>query len=238
MQKILVANENIKQNLSICNYLSIDKSLDISSITDTASICRAYFEINPNVFILDSSCNKISYTDILDKISDTPNEKQKRNTLITLDKLNDNLKLVNMSKVYQVFPKPLNLSEIYSTINLMKDKQNTKYLSQEEIYSLFLNLNLSLNSKGTHYLVCAVLQWYYNPISIRSLDNIFNFIASQYDVSKMSVRSAVRRTINSIPLSNLDHIKDPFLKKLTNSELLTPKTFLNIITKYFREKKK
>lgn len=237
MLKVLVANNDVKQNLSICNYLSIDKTLDVSSIKDTASVCRAYFEINPNVFILDSSCNKISYTDILDKISSAPNEKQKCNTLITLDKINDQLKLVNMSKVYQVFPKPLDLFEIYSTINLMKTEQNVKYLSQEEIYALFLNLDLSLNAKGTHYLVSAVLQWYYNPISMRSLDNIFHFIAKQYEVSEMSVRSAVRRTVNSIPLANLSHIKEPSLRKLANTELLTPKTFLDIVTNYFRERK-
>lgn len=195
MLKVLVSNANIEQNSKLCRFLANDKEIKLTSTNDSQVALCKYFETEPDIFILDSFSNNMSYIEVLDRISVSPSEKQKCNTLITLDNPEDKLLLLNTAKVYKIFHKPLDLDYLYSTINLMRSEKTVSELSIEEIYSLLLHLNFSLTAKGTHYFVSAILQCYYYPDAFSSLDNIFRIVGVQHNVEETTVRNAMRSAL-------------------------------------------
>lgn len=238
MIKVLIFNTHIEQISSLCSFLENDTDLNITTTIDSESALDKYLKTKPDIFILDSFSENMSYTELLDRISVSATEKLKCNTLITLDKPEDKLHLVNTAKVYKIFNKPIDLDYLYGTINLMRSEQSFAELQIEEIYILLLQLNLSLTSNGTHYLVSAILQCYYYPDAFSSLDNIFSIVATQHNVSELTVRNAIRSALNKINLSEISQTKNPLLKLLYTQKNITPKFFLEIINTYFRIKKK
>lgn len=195
MLKVLVSNANVEQNSRLCMFLANDKEIKLTSTNNPQSTLCKYFEIEPDVFILDSFSTGMSYTEVIDRISVSPTEKQKCNTLITLDKPEDKLSLLNTAKVYKIFNKPLDLEYLYGTINLMRSEQSPSVLNVEEIYNLLLQLNFSLTAKGTHYFVSAILQCYYYPDAFSSLDNIFKIVGVQHNVDEVTIRNAMRSAL-------------------------------------------
>lgn len=93
MIKVLVANEDIKQNRDCLQFLANDKSFSIASAANGTSALQKYLEIKPNVFILDSYFTDICYTDILDRICITLDEKKKCNTIVTVNNNREQLLL-------------------------------------------------------------------------------------------------------------------------------------------------
>lgn len=238
MLKVLVSNANMKQNSVICDFLAKDKDINLISTNDANSTIHKYFNIQPDVFILDSFYKDMSFTELIDKISVYPNEKQKCNTLLTLNKPEDHLQLFNTAKVYRIFRKPLDLENLYATITLMKEEQDIPELLIEDVYALLIQLNCSLSAKGTHYLVSAILHCYYYDSFSFSLDDIITLVSMQHNTDANSVKGAIRTAVSKINSSDLSHIKNPMLKTLVIKKDITPKVFLEILTTYFRMKNK
>lgn len=202
------------------------------------STIHKYRNMQPDIFILDSFFENMCFTELIDKISVFPYEKQKCNTLLTLNKPEDQLLLFNTAKIYKIFRKPLDLENIYGTINLMKEEQSIPELPIEDVYALLIQLNCSLGANGTHYLVSAILHCYYHETFSFSLDDIINIVAFKHNTDYKTVKGAIRTAVTKVNSSDLSHIKSPLLKMLEVRKDITPKNFLEILTTYFRIKTK
>lgn len=105
--KVLVANENVEQNSLYCNYLTNDRDFDVISTKDGIETLNAYTQVRPSIFILDSFFSDLKYTDILDKLTNLDNERNKCNTVITVNNDKEQLLLRNAKKVHSILKKPL-----------------------------------------------------------------------------------------------------------------------------------
>lgn len=172
MIKVLVANEDIKQNRDCLQFLANDKNLNVAGATNGTSALQKYLEIKPNVFILDSYFTDICYTDILDRICITLDEKRKCNTILTVNNNMEQLLLQDVEKVYKILKKPLNLCNLYNTINTMVKEAQIIELKEVEVASLLLKLNFHIGSEGSRYLISAIIYCYYFPNALYSLKRV------------------------------------------------------------------
>ena len=68
MQKILIANKDIKK-LNFINYIEQHRHLEIIKTINGSSTLTKYFEIKPNVLILDSLFDDMNYLEIINRLS-------------------------------------------------------------------------------------------------------------------------------------------------------------------------
>lgn len=177
MIKVLVANENKKENTLCSRFLSNYKNFEVNSVDSGINTLTAYFNIEPDVFILDSYFTDIKYTEILDKLSMIPNNNRISNTIVTVNNKKEQLYLKNTSRVYRILQKPFKLDNLLNTIHLLINEMKYEELTKSEIDSLLLQLNFHLGSNGTKYIRTAIFQCYYYPSIFNSLDDIFRLIA-------------------------------------------------------------
>lgn len=169
MIKVLVANEDIKQNRDCLQFLSNDKNLSVASAANGTSALQKYLEIKPNVFILDSYFTDICYTEVIDRICIIPDEKKKCNTIVTVNNNKEQLLLQNVEKVYKILKKPLDFYSLYNTVSSMIKETKIIELKEIEVASLLLSFNFHIGSEGSRYLISAITYCYYFPNALYSL---------------------------------------------------------------------
>ena len=81
MVKILIADTDVRRNSASCQFLANEKGFEIESTNDGSSTIKKYLEIEPNIFILDSNFKDIKTLEIIDRLSTSPIEKRKKNTM-------------------------------------------------------------------------------------------------------------------------------------------------------------
>ena len=102
MRKVLIANQDIDQNKQLCQYLKNDKRFEITETTDGKSTLNKYLEIKPNVLILDTNFKDMNCIEIINRLSMTIEEKRNCNTILVVDKSNENIRITNIAKAYKV----------------------------------------------------------------------------------------------------------------------------------------
>lgn len=238
MLKVLISNADLEQNSRYCDFLANDKDFEIISTSSGNATLNKYLYVEPDIFVLDSDFKDLNYLDIINRLSTIVNERKKCNTLITTNNKEDLFYLQNIAKIYKAFSKPVVLETLIDTINLMKKEITVEELTIQEINALFLMIGLGLGSNGVHYLSSAIVQCYYQPSLLNSLDTILNLIAYQYNVKPESVRESMRSTLERLNKNTITFTNNPLLKLLDTERNITPKYFLDIITTYFQIKKK
>lgn len=237
MVKILIADENIEQTKNFSQFLTNDKDFFVESANTGFSALNKYLEFKPNILILDSHFTDISYIEIIDRLCTIPLEKKKCNTILTINKPQDQLALKNTAKIYQIFNKPLDYNKLLETINLMKCEFKVEDLTLYELDFLLLHLNFNLKSNGTRYIESAIIQCYYYPTLLCSLDGIFNIIAKQYNTTSETVRDGMRSALNPLNNSRIYEHPHPLTKLFDINRNITPKYFLETIVTYLLMKK-
>ncbi len=125
MLKILVANQNGKQNLEYCKFLENKNRYDVQSSTDAITTFKNIQKIEPNILILDSNFNDTKYTELIDKGYSFTKWKNKCNIILTIDSVQQVLELKNFTKIKQILYKPINYNELIK-VNLMKEEFEIK----------------------------------------------------------------------------------------------------------------
>lgn len=120
MVKILIADTDIQRNSASCQFLANEKGFEIESTNDGSSTIKKYLEIEPNIFILDSNFTDIKTLEIIDRLSISPIEKRKKNTILTISEPYKPFLIENVSKVYQFLYRPFDNEKLLNTINQMK----------------------------------------------------------------------------------------------------------------------
>lgn len=236
MLKILVANQNNKQNLQYNKFLT-EKGYNVQSSFDGKSTLTSYKELDPNILILDSNLTDIKYTEIIDKISLSPIERKKCNIILTIEQEQGITTLENVCKINQIFYKPLNCTKLLTQLDLMKIEFELKDLSEDELNFYLLPLNFNINSNGCIYLKSAISYYYYYPRRFNSLNDIYILISNEYNITPKEIKDAIRNSL--VPLNNYrNSIKEnSILKLFDETREITPKYFINVFVTYLRIKK-
>ncbi|MCI9087815.1 MAG: hypothetical protein HFJ32_04605 [Clostridia bacterium] len=223
MANILVANQNVQQNIRLCNYLTNDK-LKVIGLTDEISTLEKYYEIRPDIFILNTNLN---YIEIIDKLSSDKFEKRICNTILVPNN-SDTPLCTNTAKVYHLFDKPPKMQEISDVVLEM-----SQFTLEEQIDMLFFTTKISA-SNGANYIKSALLKCLYQPELLKDLNSIFASVAKDYHTNSEVIRSSFRTAL--IPVNLYKEKNPPFaiFRLFEKDERITPKKFLEAATTYLR----
>ena len=238
MVKILIADTDIQRNSASCQFLANEKGFKIESTNDGSSTIKKYLEIEPNIFILDSNFTDIKTLEIIDRLSISPIEKRKKNTILTISEPYKPFLIENVSKVYQFLYRPFDNEKLLNTINQMKLEFKVTDLTEEELNMYLLPLDFNVNSNGCHYLKSAIFQYYYYPHKFNSLDDLFLSVAFEYGITSREVRDGIRSAL--IPFNRYKNynVSKPIMKFFDlTKDPITPKYFISTFVTYLRLKK-
>ena len=219
MVKILIADTDVKRNSASCQFLANEKGFEIESTNDGSSTIKKYLEIEPNIFILDSNFKDIKTLEIIDRLSTSPIEKRKKNTILTISETNKPFLIEDVSKVYKFLYRPFDNEKLLNTINQMKLEFKVTDLTEEE-------LNMYL------------FQYYYYPHKFNSLDDLFLSVAFEYGITSREVRDGIRSAL--IPFNRYKNynVSKPIMKFFDlTKDPITPKYFISTFVTYLRLKK-
>lgn len=236
MLKILVANQNNKQNLQYNKFLT-ENGYNVQSSFDGKSTLTSYKKLEPNILILDSNFTDIKYTEIIDRISLSPMERNKCNIILTIEQEQKINTLKNVCKINQIFYKPIKYVELLKQLELMKSEYELKDITDDELNYYLLPLNFSINSNGCIYLKSAISHYYYYPKRFNSLNDIYILISSEYNITPKEVKYAIRNSLVSLNNYRNSIKGNSILKLFDETRDITPKYFLDIFVTYLRIKK-
>lgn len=239
MQKVLIANPNVEQRILFCQQLANDKRLEIIETVDGTTTLEKYFDIQPNVLVLDSCLKDITCTEIIDKLSTNLTYKGNCNIIVTA-KEDENLALSNVARVYKIIydnqKNNQNLFDLYDTINEMYLYGEYKELTIEELDLLFLKLKIPLNSNGTDYMREAIFECYYYPDLRKKLKNIFSIIGERHNKTNEAIRSSFRTALEPLNIYKKS-INCPIMQYFDIEQDITPKDFIEIAVMYLHHQK-
>ena len=123
---------------------------------------------------------------------------------------------------------------------MIKKEIEYEEISREEIDIFLFRLNINIGSNGADYLRSAIFYCYYNFDAFKSLDGIYDFVATQYNVPTDSVKYAIRSAL--IPFNNWYQLDKNNNNKLysifdRSRQTISPKYFVEAIVSYLHYKK-
>lgn len=230
MVKILVANQNIEQNIQLRQYLANDNNFKIIETSDGISTLEQYHKIKPDIFILDTNLKDINYIDIIDQLSYDKNEKRNCNTILISSNPNESLCITNTAKLFKTFSNQFNFQDVSKTILEMSD-----YSLDKKISRLFLKLRIPLRSKPSERVRNALTKCYYCPELVYHINELFDLVGKDFNTSRDGIRSSFRTALKPLNLYK-DKEQPPFAiyKFFEKGEEISPKRFLDICLYYLQ----
>lgn len=219
-----------KDNRIYSNLLSFDKNLNIESTTSTEkSTLQHYFEKKPDILILDISASNLNSFNILSKISKSGEGTRKNIIAITDD---SSYNIFNHSQFLGVISKPVTEQKLLSNIyNYSSSKPNS--ITTQEIQKLLLKLKIDLYSIGIQYLIDSILIASKNHQLLQNLQDIYEIIGSDYNISPEKIKWSIRNTVNIINKYVDSSTFRSIFKYYDDSRNLTPKYFIKLVLYYF-----
>lgn len=237
MQKILIANQNVEQNSQFCQYLlSNDKRFEVIGATDGITTLNKYHEIKPDVLVLGSYFVDMNCIEIIDRLSSTIEEKKNCNTILTANSKDKKLLLTNIAKVYKIIYDSFNFKDIFNTICELCSYNQYEQLNEFDVDLLLLRLKINLNSIGSDYIREAIIQCYYYPYLLKSLDDVFSLLSIKYAKTTDAIRSSFRTALEYLN-THRNMIEHPIIKYFMTDNNITPKMFLEIVVLYLHIQK-
>lgn len=232
--KILVADNDIKESLCLCQYLANDKNLDVTSTSSGIETLTKYREMQPNILVIHSDFKDNIFTEVINELSTTSQERNNSNIILWEKDENYKIKLNYWAKIYQVF----NIEDSYSDLKNSIEQYNLdKYIfyepTEENLIALFYKIDLHNRFSGARYFRKAIIQCYKNPKLMDDLDGIYSFIEKECDVPYDSIRPAMRRALKTVNNLRNKSKNTGVFKLFENENCITPKNFIQIITTYY-----
>ncbi len=238
MLKVLVADRNPVSNLDCCRYLAKDKNLNVVSSSSGFSTINKYNEISPDILMINSDFKDISYTEIINKLSSTSQERNKCNIFLTLKKRNKILEFDYMAKIYKLYYYPLNYNNLKKGIEQYNiDKIIFYEPNENNLSALFYKLHLYNDRAGATYFKYAIIQCYHNPKLLNCLKTIFSLIAQDFNVPYSSIRPAMRTALKPVNKYRDSQKNNHIFKLFENEDSITPMQFITIITNHYLNQK-
>ena len=231
MIRVMIAEDNIVLNHLCCNHLTNDNNIHIVfSSYDGEETLKKYTELKPDVLLLDLDLPKMNGVDVINKICLNPSERNKCNIIIISGNIDLRFNLLNTSKVYRIFPKPVNFDLISSTIKEIHQENNILTVKDIKNYLYYLNFNTS--SDGTDYLIEAIYLAYKKPHLMKNVKDIYAIISKRHTVPHNTVKSGIRNSIDTMERNtNRQEIKEKL--NISCSRKLTAKYFIPLVLSHF-----
>lgn len=229
MEKVLIANQDIKQNSKLCQCLSNYSNLQVIGTTNGLSALEQYKTIRPDIFILDTNLKDISYTEIIDKLNFDLNDRFNCNIILISSTPNESINITNVAKLYKAFSIPYEFQDISDTI-----KEMSLHTLNTKIDSLFLKTRIPLRSSASNRVREALIKCYYNPNLLNDLQSIYDLVGKDFKTTGEGIRSSFRTILKPLNLLKNNTIFRYFEKE----EDVTPKNFLEVGTYYLHNFKK
>lgn len=238
MVNVLVGNKNTNEIDILCRELANDKNFEIKSVVTGTDTINTYWKLNPDILVLDSELPDMSIKDVIDRLSCTPIERKKCNTILTVPS-DYIMRLNNFKKINEVIYKPILHNELSNAIKEIAIDYNTPDLKVGEIDWILQSLNFNYMSIAYMYMKDAITYCYYKPYKMEYLKNVLIFIAYKYNVPVSRVRDTLNSSIRPYNNTSLAYAKDLYQALYNNGHKLSLKDFLDRVVSYLiRVKKK
>lgn len=238
MVNILIGNKDSREINILCQELTNDKSYKIENMTTGINTLSMYWKLNPDILVLDNNLPDLSIKDIVDRLSCSPLEKKKCNTILTLTP-NYRIGLNNVTKISEILYKPILNNELVNAIKTLAVDYNTPDLFVGEVDLLLQSLNFNCMSAGYKYMKDAITYCYYRPDELEFLNNVLKYLAYKYNVPETRVRDCLKSCIRPFNNTNiLNQYSDLYAVLYNNGNKLSLKDFLERIVFYLIKTKK
>lgn len=239
MIRVMVADDNMDLNNLYCKFLTKDKDIKIiSQTTDGKETLEKYKELKPDLLLLDLELPTISGLDIIELLSNDPKEKDNKNIIVISGNTNARANLWNMKKVYISVPKPIDLVTLLERIkDFIKEKQlRSREITKSDI-SLFLSdLNVQTHKKNTEILIDAIQTAYNKPFLLRNINNLYQFVGEEKNISSTVIQWSIRNSIRSINKNISDKKLYTIFHLPSFDRSIAPKYFFTTTIEYLQTK--
>ena len=234
MIKVMIAEDNVYISKNCFKFLTNDENIKVVSCTlDGEETIKDYFELKPDVLLLDLNMPKINGLDVINTIGKDTEERSKCNIIVVSGSSEYLYKLYNTAQVYRVIHKPVDLDYVLKTIKEIPLK-NTG-IDQKRLKELLAELRLSIFSTRVQQLITAINLAYEKPFLLNNIKNLYVEVAKIYNVSPKTIKWSIRTSIDTLNRSvSIDTLCSVFSLKF-RPETVTPKYFITLIVEYFRQ---
>lgn len=155
MIKVMIAEDNVYISKNCFKFLTNDENIKVVSCTlDGEETIKDYFDLKPDVLLLDLNMPKINGLDVINTIGKDTEERSKCNIIVVSGSSEYLYKLYNTAQVYRVIHKPVDLDYVLKTIKEIPLK-NTG-IDQKRLKELLAELRLSIFSTRVQQLITAI----------------------------------------------------------------------------------
>lgn len=236
MTKILIGSDDITKEIKNFQFLKNKNEFEIitsNSGIETIEKCK---DFNPTIIILYSNFSDIPYNEVINRIANLPSQFDKCNLILNVKSPKDKQLLSNTSIIYRIFDTPFNEKEYQETINVLRNKFEFHKLTLKELKTILLNLRINIYSTGAQYLISTIFKCYYKPEEFITLNNVFNLVAMEFNVSKDQVKNSIRHTIDSF--NNTDDKNNYLRLEIFKNNYVSTKLFIENLVNYLHIKNK
>ena len=132
MVNVLLGSKNAKEIAVLRHELTNDKIFRIKSVVTGTEIVTTYWKFNPDILVLDSDLPDMSTKEIIDRLSCTPIERKKCNTILTVPS-NYIMELTDLQKINEIVYKPISNNKLYTAVKKIAIDYNTPDIEVGEI---------------------------------------------------------------------------------------------------------
>ena len=230
----MIAEDNVYISKNCFKFLTNDENIKVVSCTlDGEETIKDYFDLKPDVLLLDLNMPKINGLDVINTIGKYAEERSKCNIIVISGSSEYLYKLYNTAQVYRVIHKPVDLDYVWKTIKEIPLK-NTG-IDQKRLKELLAELRLSIFSTRVQQLITAINLAYEKPFLLNNIKDLYVEVAKIYNVSPKTIKWSIRTSIDTLNRSvSIDTLCSVFSLKF-RPETVTPKYFITLIVEYFRQ---
>ena len=232
MVNVLIGNKNTREIDILCQELANEKNYRVDNAITGYDAISMYWKVNPDILVLDNNLSDISLEDIVNRLSSSPVERKRYNTILTLSP-HYSMKLNNVAKINEILYKPIQSNELVEAIKMLSIDYNTPDIEFGEIDWLLQSLNFNCMSSGYRYMKDAIIYCYYRPDQLEFLNTVLKYLAYKYNVPETRVRDSLKSCIRPFNNTNVYSCSNDLYKVLyNNGDKLSLKDFIERIVFY------
>lgn len=239
MIRVMVAEDNIDLNNMYCKFLTKDKDIKIiSQTTNGEETLKKYYELKPDLLLLDLEMPKMTGLEIIDNLNKDPKEKKNKNIFVISGNADARANLWHMAKVYISVAKPVDLDMILRIIKeFKKEKENrSRDISKSDIKLFLADINVQAHKKNTMILVDAIQIAYNKPFLLRNINDLYKFIGEEKNINSTAVQWSIRNSIRSINKNIPDNQLFAIFHLPSFDRSIAPKYFFTTTIEYLSKK--
>lgn len=199
MIKVLVAEDNIEQNIMLSNFLTKDEEIKLIGMTfNGLDTINSYISNKPDILILDIKIPKMNGIEVLNALDKIEDEKEKCNVILTTGELTEYFPQ-KLNKVYALFSKPFDFNTLLHSIHqIYNNSKKTKPDPRKICNEIFQKLGFDLFKLGTKLLEEAVIFSLGNPECSNNLYEIYKNLSKKTKIPPNKIKWKIDNTINSM----------------------------------------